>query len=246
MDRAPIELRTDVVERPGDATRLLVLVHGYREPPANLTDRMDLIDPEGRWLAVVPHAPFLHRDEAIWNRSWFTHPDEAIEQFTTSLRSMDALLGRLERETGLRAADAVVGGFSQGGGLGISTLMSADVVNRPAAAFGICSFPTPCPGFRVDLRTIAGRPCFLSGARSDHFAPIESIRAGAAFLRETGVELTYVETDSGHVVTDEAATAAGAWLDAVADGRPAPAVPDLLAGADARDTWYDDLWEFVG
>ena len=237
----PLPLRSTVVERDGPATRLLVLLHGYGEPVADLTRRLTLLDPGGVFLAVAPDAPFERRGRTIWHRA-LTSPDEAAAQYLESLAALDALLGELERSTGLPAAEAVVGGFSQGGGMALGLLLGADVAHRPAAGFGICSFPPSIPGFRVDLAAAAGRPYLLSSAHRDHFAPIEMSRSGAALLRDVGLDLTYVESDGGHEMTDDAAEQVGAWL----AGRAAPRGHALLDGTDARQSYFDGLWDVVG
>ena len=38
-----------VLERRGPQDRLLVLCHGYGLPVSDLTDRLELLDPDGRW-----------------------------------------------------------------------------------------------------------------------------------------------------------------------------------------------------
>lgn len=242
MPPAPA-LRRVVLDRPGPQRRLLVLLHGYGEPPEQLTDRLHLLDPDGTFRVVVPDAPFEHRGHAIWHRA-MTAREEAEAQYVASLAAIGALLGELEDELGLPVAEAVVGGFSQGGGMALGLLLGAEVRHRPAAAFGVCSFPPAVRGFRVDPAAAAGRPFFLSSARQDRFAPIEVSRAGAALLRETGLDLTYVESDGPHEMTDEAAVAVGRWLAAVDRGER-PRHVELLAGVDGRRTFYDDLWDVV-
>ena len=243
----PLPLASTVLPREGPQSRLLVLLHGYGQPTAELTDRIGVIDPHGRFRVVVPEAPFERRGHPIWHRA-ISAREEAEEQYLASLVAIDALLGEAEAELGLPAADAVVGGFSQGGGLALALLLGADVVHRPAAAFGVCSFPPIVTGFRVDRVAAAGRPYFLSSARDDHFAPIEVSRTGAAIIRETGIELTYVESDGGHVMTDDAAAQIGEWLAAVDEGRSRPPLDDdrdaLLAATQGRD-YFEDLWDLV-
>lgn len=238
-------LAHEIVDRPGAAARLLVLLHGYGEPASDLRDRLDLIDPDGRFLAVVPEAPFERKGRPIWHRA-LSVPDEAEAQFRASVAAVDALLGALAEETGLDPEQAVVGGFSQGGGLALGLLLGADVAHRPAAGFGVCSFPPPVRGFRVHRAEAAGRPYFLSSARQDHFAPIEASRAGAVLLRDTGLDLTYVESEGAHEMTDDAARQIGTWL-ADLDGARSTSSdgPDLLAGVTARSDLYDDLWHHV-
>jgi predicted esterase len=223
----------------------LVLLHGYGEPASDLRNRLHLLDPDARFLAVVPEAPFERKGRAIWHRA-LSVPDEAEAQFRASLTALDALLAELEAETGRSASQAVVGGFSQGGGLALGLLLGADVAHRPRAGFGVCSFPPPVRGFRVDRAAATGRRFFLSSARQDHFAPIEASRAGAVLLRDVGLALSYAETDGAHEMTDEAARSVGAWLAAVDAGAAPPAHRgDLLAGVSARSGLYDDLWQHV-
>lgn len=239
-------LAHEIVERTGPQARLLVLLHGYGEPASDLAERLDRLDPEGRYLAVVPEAPFERKGRAIWHRA-LSVPDEAEAQFRASTAAVDALLGALGAETGLAATDAVVGGFSQGGGLALGLLLGAEVAHRPRAGFGVCSFPPPVRGFRVDRRSAAGRPFLLSSARADHFAPIEASRSGAVLLRDTGLLLAYTESDGGHEMTDQAADHIGTWLAALDAGRAwtGDRGSELLAGVTARSGLYDDLWEHV-
>lgn len=241
----PPVLAHEIVERDGPQDRLLVLLHGYGEPASDLADRLDVIDPDGRFLAVVPEAPFERKGRAIWHRA-LSVPDEAEAQFRASTAALDALLGQLGAETGRDPHEAVVGGFSQGGGLALGLLLGAEVVHRPRAGFGVCSFPPPVRGFRVDRRAAAGRPYFLASARQDHFAPIEASRAGAVLLRDTGLDLAYTETDGAHEMTDHAARAVGAWLAGVVAGASSPGDPGgLLVGVTARSGLYDDLWDHI-
>ena len=236
----PTALAFDVIDRGGTPDRLLVLVHGYALPPSDLADRIHLIDPDGDFLAVTPHAPYRHRNQVIWHKpGGATHSEE---QYMGSLAALDDLLGTLEEHTGLAASDAVVGGFSQGGGLALSLLFHAGVVHRPAAAFGVCSFPAPVRGFAVDRAAAAGHPAFLLGARRDRFAPIEVFRGGAALIASTGVDLTYVERDGEHEMTDAAASDVATWLAGVRAGEPS-AVPGRhpYEGTPVPDS-YDGLW----
>ncbi len=242
MRHDPLELSYRLLHRAGTPERLLVLLHGYAEPSEPLTDRLQMLDPTGSYLVVVPSAPFEHRGAAIWHRAVTTAPLQAAEQYETSLTSLDALLGQLGDETGLDPGESIVGGFSQGGGLSFGLLLGAGIRHRPAAAFGICGFPPAFDGFRVDPAAANGRRCFMASARQDHFAPIEMSRGGAAALRDIGVELTYAEVDTEHVVSDDAAALAGRWLDAVRQDMPVTGFDDLLADVSARGGFYDGLW----
>jgi predicted esterase len=237
-----LPLDTQLLPRDGVGERLLVLLHGYGLPASDLTDRLAVLDPHRRCTVAVPTAPFEHKGKDIWHRALSTSAATAAQQYRDSLLLLDELLGALEAATGLAAAEAIVGGFSQGGGLGYGLLVAADLEHRPAAAFGICSFPPAFEGFRVDEAAAVGRPCFMASARRDHFAPIEGSRAGACRLRDAGLDLTYVEMDTEHEMTDEAALAAGRWIDAVAAGRPVTGFDDVLDRVGTGAGFYDGLW----
>jgi phospholipase/carboxylesterase len=238
------DLSSEIIRRDGEQSRLLVLLHGYGEPVDELTDRLDRIDPDARYLAVAPAAPFERKGRAIWHRA-IGAGQVAEDQFHASLAAIDAHLGELEAETGLAAADAVVGGFSQGGGLALGLLLWADTLHRPAAGFGICSFPPHITNFRISRAAAAGRPYLLSSARSDHFAPIEASRSGAATLVDVGIDLTYREAEGDHVMTDQAADAIGAWMAAIERGERWEDRRDLLADVEPRLGYLQEMWEFV-
>jgi predicted esterase len=239
-DAAPLNAR--IVPGVGAGGRLLVLLHGYGLPVADLTDRIDLLDPERRCTVLAPVAPFERKGSAIWHRALSTSVELAARQYRESLDLLDELLGWAESVTGLPASEAIVGGFSQGGGLGFGLLLVAGIEHRPAAAFGICSFPPAFSGFAVDSSAAAGRPCFLASAHEDHFAPIEGSRAGASALRGAGLELTYVEMDAGHEMTDVAAGLAGRWIARVAAGRPVDGFDDVLTEVGTGPGFYEGLW----
>jgi phospholipase/carboxylesterase len=240
----PLALEWSVVPRDGEPTRLMVLLHGYGEGTEDLAGRVDLIDPDGTSCVVMPLAPFRRRDRLNWHAP-MASGIEAEEQLMASVAALDALLGELESELGLPADDALVGGFSQGGGLAYALLLGAEVRHRPAAGFGVCSFPPMVQGFAVDRAAASGRPCFLSSARQDHFAPIEMSRACAVVLRESGLDLTYVESDGGHEMTDEAATLIGRWVRSV-DGGPRLGTEDLLADVPGAHPAFEGLWVDAG
>ncbi len=246
MPDSPLELHHRTLPDRGLATRLLVLVHGYGESPDSLTDRLELLDPEGRFHVVVPDAPFEHRGARIWHRALSTSPELAAEQYVASMHALDRLLARTCATTGLSPDTAVVGGFSQGGGLAFGLLASADVTNRPGAAFGVCSFAPSFRGFCVDPAAARGRPCLAVSARHDHFAPPELSRVSAAALVSVGLDVTYEEIESAHEMSDDAAALVGRWLATPPHGRRPGGSDEVLRDVDLSSSFYDGLWEPIG
>ncbi len=219
---ATLELDYDIIDRDGPQDRLLLLIHGYGESPAPLLERLALIDPDADFLVVVPHAPFEKDGHPLWHRGLFKGTPEPREQFAASVRALDALLDTVQERTGLHRTDAVIGGFSQGGGISLGLLLSPGVV-APSAVYGICTFlPWSGAHHPRDPGPVAGRPVLLTGASEDRFAPVEVAEQGARSLAEEGFAVTYFEVPGAHVVTDEAARHVGEWLARVHRGE-APA-----------------------
>ncbi len=205
-------LEYDVIERTGPQDRLLLLTHGYGESPRPLVERLHLIDPDAAFLAVAPHAPFDKDGHPLWHRALSKDTQEARDQFAVSVRSLDALLDVLEARTELARTDAVIGGFSQGGGISLGLLQAPGAV-PPAAVYGISTF-VPWAGARFPREPgpVTGRPILLTGASEDRFAPVEVAEQGARSLADEGFAVTYVEVPGEHEITDEAARHVGEWL----------------------------------
>ena len=204
-------LRHDVVDRPGSPSRLLVLLHGYGETPAALVDRLGLIDPAGEYLVVTPHAPFDKGGHPVWHRALYDGSPEPRQQWADSVASLDAFLDDIAAETDLSRDEAVVGGFSQGGSLGLGLLVAPHITS-PAAVFGICTFVPWRAGAPAPPAAQERRPVLLTGATDDRFGSVELARDGALGLEDLGFDTTFAELPGEHTVTDEAAAVVGRWL----------------------------------
>lgn len=215
----PIELDYDIIERDGPQDHLLLLIHGYGETPAPLVERLPLIDPTGRYLAVTPHAPFDKDGHPLWHRSLAKGTPAAQEQFAVSVVAIDHLLDVLEARTGLARAEAIVGGFSQGGGISVGLLRSPATVTPPAAVYGICTFVSAVPEHAQGRAPVTARPVLITGAAEDRFAPVEFARQSAQSLADDGYAVTFVEVPGEHTVTDASAAHVGTWLAQISTGQ---------------------------
>ncbi|MCB1250200.1 MAG: hypothetical protein R2699_04225 [Acidimicrobiales bacterium] len=233
-------LEHELIAREGPQDRLLLLIHGYGESTAPMTDRLDLIDPEGRFVALVPRAPFTHKGADIWHRALFGNADDAVEQYHSSLARLGGLVDEVCARDGFDPAEAVFAGFSQGGGLAIGLGLATAERPRPAGCIGWCAFAPPIEGLAIRRGRVAGLPVLLTSSHDDVFIGIDSSRQSAAVLRDLGVDLSFIEVHTGHRLTDELAKAAGAWLGGEAVGRSTD-------GIDAGDfaAWIHDLWDLT-
>lgn len=232
----------DVVSRSGPQDRLLVFVHGYAEPPSLFVDRLDLIDPEGRYLVVTPSAPYEKDGRPIWHRAFTGETGEAPAQFHDSLTRLDRLVTRLAGEHGFDPARTVVAGFSQGAGLAIGLTVMASPAPPMAGCLAFCGFLPPVRGLRVDRARARGVPLHLPTASNDRFVPLTASRETARALADLGLLVDHHEADTGHTITDDTAADAGTWLDALDAGAPPVSVPDV--GRGVMGDLVDDLWDW--
>lgn len=222
-------LAHEVVRRDGPQDRLLLLMHGYGQDPAELGDRLDLLDPEGRWLAVLPLGPHRKKDRAIWYRALSGDSPEPEAQYLASLALVDDLVDHLCAGHGLAREEAVVGGFSQGAGLALGLLVQDSTRPRPAGVVSLCGFLPLLPRLRVDLPAAAGRPVLFVAGDADHYFSPGVNQQMAEALEGCGLAVTYRPVATGHEVTDEVAGLVAPWLAGVAGG----AVPAEALGAGA-------------
>lgn len=235
------DLRAEVIRRSGPQDRLLVLIHGYGESSAMLTDRLDELDPAARFVAVAPTGPFEKKGRPIWHRALGGENPDAVRQFLVSHRLLHEFVDHMGRQLGFARPDAVVGGFSQGAGLAVALTIAPLGRPRPAGCLAFCGFAPPVPGLRVPTAERVGTPIFLTAASADRFMTVDVGRQSADLLAGLGAPVTYHELDGGHEITDEAVAQAASWIDEVlAGGRPSTSLPGV--GVNPLRAWADDAW----
>ena len=116
---------------------MLLLLHGYGADERDLGGLLPYLDPEVTSLTVLPRG----RVAAPPGFAWFdiASPDpDAVRRpaFTESLDRVDDLLDAVCAEHGMEREEAVVAGFSQGGGLALALGLRSQ---RPARTRRRCS-----------------------------------------------------------------------------------------------------------
>ena len=107
-------LVTNVIKG-SDVQRVLLLVHGYGADERDLGGLLPYLDPEGRFVTVLPAGPLGRAARVLLVRRWRSDPSAARASPPRSTRSTTCSTTRA-REHGFPRSEAVVGGFSQGGG----------------------------------------------------------------------------------------------------------------------------------
>ncbi|MGH7585221.1 MAG: alpha/beta hydrolase [Gemmatimonadales bacterium] len=208
-------LHHDILAPDAPGRPVLVLMHGRGSDERDLAPLARLLAPDSP--AVLIRAPFEAAPLGYgtgW--AWYrflggTRPDP--DHFESSQQALSDLLDALPH-LGLEGP-AVVGGFSQGGTMGIG-----QALRRPGSVAGVLNLS----GFVPDHPTVrteaaAGLPVFWGHGTADGNVPFALARAGRAAFQAGGADLHAWDFTGGHTITQDEVAEARRWL-----GRLAAAV----------------------
>jgi len=220
-----MDLATNVVSG-SNAERLLLLLHGYGADERDLGGLLGYLDPEGRFAAVMPRGPVAAPPGFSWFDITSTEPEALAEAFAAALAAVDDLLDSACAEHGFDRAEAVVGGFSQGGGLALALGLGPSERVRPAGVLAMSPFVPPGL-LGIDLEGARDVPVLLQHGSADPMIPTAGTRGLAEALIEAGLPVVFGEFPMGHEVSLESVQQAQQWLAQVRDGeRPSEALPE--------------------
>jgi len=196
----------------GDAW-LLVLMHGVGSHAQDLFSLAPYVPP--RYHVLSLQAPYALGPEAF---AWFqfsVNPDGsrtiAAEQEVASRALVAQTVQQAAQQLGVPPERVVVGGFSQGGIMGLSLLLT-----RPELLHGICVWhsrllPEVLPA-QVAPEAMAGRQVWLSHGTQDQVIPLASALAAKDHLDQLPVQLTYREYPCTHTIHPDELQACMQWL----------------------------------
>jgi len=199
----------------------VVLLHGYG------SDGQDLIGLASYWrdllpdaLFVAPNAPEACRDNPSgyqWFPIDFGNPEYRFDGAARSRPIITEFLIDLWSQTGLRPADTLLGGFSQGAMMALHVGLSLDSRLMGILAFsgaliapdGFLERPGPMPPI-----------CLVHGDRDQVVDPDLSATA-ATILKGKGFDVRFhVEAGSGHTIAPDGLAFATEFIAAVASPKP--------------------------
>ncbi|HSO96335.1 MAG TPA: thioredoxin [Acidimicrobiia bacterium] len=213
---------------PPTAQRVLLLVHGYGADERDLGGLLPYLDPEGRFLTVLPRGPVAAPPGFAWydlGGISAEHTEDAT--FLGSLNQLDELLDEVCEDHHLDRAAAIVGGFSQGGGLAVALGLRRSERPHPAGVMALSSYLPDVGGVEYDWDASPQIPVLVQHGTEDPLIPVERGRALATTLMDHDAHVVYAEYPMGHAVALESIQAAKRWLDAVVAGeRPSEPMPE--------------------
>jgi phospholipase/carboxylesterase len=189
----PTDALTHLTRPPADEPEgLLVLFHGPGADEHDLFPLLDLLDPDRRLLGVTPRGPLrLPPGGAHWYAvQEIGFPDPAT--FTPTYELVGEWLDALRDESGIPAAQTVLGGFSQGAVTTYALGLGRDRP-RPAALLALSGFVPTVPGLVLDLDPPLPRITIGHGGL-DPVISVEWGRRARALLEGAGADVLYRET----------------------------------------------------
>lgn len=198
---------------PGTRPPLLVLLHGVSANERQMAALAPAFDP--RFIVLSVRSPLVMGPNAFgWFHVTFTANGPVIAEDEAS-----AAWGRISRfaDEAVRTYDAdpsrvYVGGFSQGGIIALTALLTAP--ERFAGAFCLSGrlLPEVLPQIAVD--GIVGKPALVVHGEHDPKLGVELARWARTQLEQLELDLTYRELPIGHELTPESLHEASRWLTA--------------------------------
>jgi thioredoxin 1 len=210
------------------AARVLMMIHGYGANEQDLGGLLPYLDPEGRFLAVMPRGTIAAGPGFAWFQLPGTGeapPDDAT--LLSSLEELDDLLDTVCAEHGKERSEAVIGGFSQGAALAVALGLRTSGRDRPAGVIALSGFLAHVDGVDYDWEAARSIPFLVQHGTEDDLIPVDVGRALARTLVEHEVPVVYSEYPMGHQVAMESLERAHEWLLAVSAGElPNESLPE--------------------
>ncbi len=193
---------------------MLVLLHGVGSNELAMAALMDWFDP--RFIVVSARAPIeLEPFAFAWLHVTFTPDGPIIEGDEAAAACHDAA-GFVDEAVAAYGADpdrVYLAGFSQGGIVGLGTLLTAP----EKVAGAICMsgrLPLELLPHVASPDRLRDRSVLLVHGVHDQTLGVAYARSARALLETLPLNLDYREFDMGHTTTDESMTVVGAWLSA--------------------------------
>ncbi len=207
---------TTRIERGRAAERILLLVHGLGTDENDLAGLLPHLDPDGRFLTVLPRGPYAAPPGFAWFPIGPNGRDPAA--FGAALDLLDATLDAACDTHGLARHDAIVAGFSQGAAMAAALVYRASAERaRPAGAIAMSGFLPETSAVPLAVGDDLP-PALVQHGLYDPMVPPHRGRKLAQMLAARGAPVVYREYPMQHQVALESIEDARNWLTEVLAG----------------------------
>jgi phospholipase/carboxylesterase len=209
--------------RPADpaaeAPWLLILLHGVGSNEADLFGLAPAVP--GRFHVLSLRAPYRMGADAF---GWFTfavRPDGHrvidADQELTSRTLLAQVIGSAADQLTVPAERVVVGGFSQGGIMSLSLLLTRPALMAAALVMHSRLLPE-VESLTAPVEELHGRRLWVSHGTVDPVIPLVNAHHIRDRVRDLPIELSYAEFPGGHEIRPAELTAAMTWLTGLSAG----------------------------
>lgn len=219
-------LVTNVVRGSG-ADRLLLLAHGYGADEQDLGGLLPYLDPDGRFVTVLPRGPVAAPGTPGF--AWFDIVPGGFDDtgFTAALDVVDDVVDEQCAELGFAREQAIFGGFSQGAGLALTLALRRSERARPAGVLAMSPFAPAVETVDLDWERARDVPFLVQHGTEDPLIPVAATRHLVEALVEHGLSVVYEEYPMEHQVALESVQRGHEWLAQVLAGeRPSAPLPE--------------------
>lgn len=198
------------------ADRLLILLHGWSAEQHHLAAYVPLIDPDERFTAVCPRA--MHDLPDGDGASWYDRDGgmPIPSSYDAAVDTLEEFVGEQMERTEIPAERTVIGGFSQGGFLGLSLALRAGAP-RYAGVWAMCCSIREADGAGLDIAggTGRGRRALVQYGELDQIITPDRTKAAADTLDSAGWDVSTHGYQMAHSQRIEMMVDAKAWLAAI-------------------------------
>ncbi len=201
---------------PTDAPWLLVLMHGVGSNEADLFGLAPAVPANFHVLSLrAPNT--LGRGSYAWFEFGVKATGERVineEQEAQSRAQIGQVVQAAAQQLGIPPERVVVGGFSQGGIMSISLLLTQPRLLQAALVWHSRLLPQVVPQ-QVANQALQGKQMWVSHGLQDNMIPIASGRLIREHVQKTPIALTYMEYPGVHEIRPEELQESMAWLKAL-------------------------------
>jgi phospholipase/carboxylesterase len=216
-----VELTLTHLHHPADIAAaepwLLVLLHGIGSNERDLHGLAPAVPPDFHVLSL--RAPYRLGPDAYGWFSFDVHPDGQrvidTRQEAASRQAVALTARSAAEQLAVPARRVVIGGFSQGGIMALSILLTRPDLLTAAMVMHSRLLPETVPLIASEP-DLLGRKLWVSHGTQDQVIPLSSAHDIRDRLRQLPIELSYAEFPGGHEIRPAELAAAMAWLQALA------------------------------
>jgi phospholipase/carboxylesterase len=190
----------------GEPAGALVLFHGRGADELDLQPLLDAIDPDRRLVGILPRGPLvLPPGGAHWYvvpRVGYPDPNTFWPTYEVASKWLDGL--------GVPSDRIVLGGFSQGAVMSYALGLGRGRP-QPAGIIALSGFIPTVDGFELDLAPPLPRFAIGHGTH-DEVISVEFAREAKKRLENSGADVVYRESPTGHSIDPRFVLELRAWV----------------------------------